>query len=200
MGELMIRTKPSMFQWILFICIGLATSTSLFNAIILNSPMNKTNPDLEKTLTTITNELALRGVTLKRKDIIYRFYTPSRITPKIGVSSVAYFYPSLTGKTIAIDKQNYDKSSEDVREALLLHEIGHSFGVMHDDSWKWFGLGKGATLDFRSKSCAISVMHSSDDMAGCFQSFRSYYYDELVVRIKASETINKLIDTVSRKK
>lgn len=193
-------TKPSLFQWILFICIGLATSTSLFNAIVLNSPINKTNSDLEAIISTITNELSARGITLKRKDIIYRFYTPSRITPKIGLSSVAYFYPSIAGKTIAIDRTNFDKSSQEVREALILHEIGHSFGVMHDDSWKWFGLGKGALITFQSKSCAISVMHSEDDMSGCFWQFRKYYYDELVITIKAAESINKLLDTVSGKR
>lgn len=190
--------KPSWFTIVLFICLLFSTSTSVYQALELTLPKNRTTPELERVISDIQVELRYRGIEFNRKDIIFKFYKVNSFSNKIMSTSVAYFYPAFSGKFIAIDKENFDKATPEVREALILHEIAHSMGVFqHDDSWKWFGMGRGAVLHLQSKSCAISVMHSSDNMAGCFDQFKGYYYDEVVAKIKAAKTINKILDTVT---
>lgn len=80
---------------------------------------------------------------------------------------------------IKIRADYFMKAPMEIREALVLHEYGHYLGVLsHDDRYLPYVL----PIRFPNK-CPTSVMHSYDDMSGCFFLMREYYYKELKNKI-----------------
>lgn len=72
---------------------------------------------------------------------------------------------------IIISTKHFAVSSDEVMEALILHEYAHVLGYNREDSVHY---------SFRAGLCPASVMHPSDDMEGCFYRFRNYYYSEVI--------------------
>lgn len=110
-------------------------------------------------------ELLIRGVSIKKIPILFNEQ------PLIFYKNVVGLAIMTSNPYIRIKKSYFETAPWDVREALILHELAHQYGLNHDDSFSFV------------TGCPISVMHSTDSMKLCFSLLRDYYYTEVVDKI-----------------
>ena len=116
-------------------------------------------------------EMDKRKVYLKYDHISIRFV--ERLQNR---SHIAVAYPFMNQHFIDVLKNYYQNAPAEEQEAIVIHEIGHVFGLNHLD-----------TMEFKfpyEKSCPVSVMHSESRLTGCYFLNRVEYFDELATRIK----------------
>lgn len=152
----------------LIVLLACAISIQMFSFLYKKST-EEHSQELNEYIAIFHEEMDKRNVKLDYSNIDITFQTSLAIP-----SAAALSYSVYHKKYIEVLKKYYVKASKEVKEALVIHELGHSFGLNHLDDYMYF-------LD---RICAVSVMHSSDDMAGCYTRYRSYYFDELAMRIK----------------
>lgn len=154
-----------LINYIIILCLVSIIVISLDS--IIDKP-DKANIQLKKVIETVNYELFKRGINVQNNSVIIGFGNPAL------EGSVGVFYYGFDGKSyIKILRKYFDAAPDEVREALILHEIAHSYGLNHDNSWA-----------IRSyvhiyQSCPKSVMHPSHNMQHCFYNNRKYYYDEV---------------------
>ena len=161
---------------LIVILIALNISIFTFNCIT-NFSIRKTNTELENYVGIFKDEMDQRGLTDLNYDDINVAFSPILYLEH----DVAESYALGKIRYITILKAYFVRASPEVREAVVLHELGHVFGLDHLDSYGYFNDGS---------KCAMSVMHSYDAMRGCFSSHRVYYYTEIANRIKAIDKRN----------
>lgn len=101
-----------------------------------------------------------------------------KVLKKLDVSGVTIILGDLkdnvglyTGCCIFLDYSYIVKSSDEVVEALILHEYGHHLGYLR---------GEIHYDNISPDLCPVSVMHRSSDLEGCFYKNRDYYYNEVI--------------------
>lgn len=151
--------------------------SSLFLALLINViiygtlsiPSSKRIKDgshvrLRSIFNIVETELMSRGVVP-----IYTFLEfDSSMRGSGDVARAAVISPFLG--YIRVEPFKFLQSTEEVNEALILHEYAHVLGYRRD---------KKVHYDLKAGFCPASVMHSFDDMEGCFYRFRNYYYSEV---------------------
>jgi hypothetical protein len=85
-------------------------------------------------------------------------------TTKIGIC----YYSSRGKPVILIDKQDFYSLNEEVKNTLILHELGHC------------ALGRGHTNRFLSDNCPISLMNPIVVNKNCWNTHKEYYINELM--------------------
>lgn len=116
-------------------------------------------------------EMTDRDLKLDFSDIDVKFkpYLGDDIT--LGI---CFNYPNK--KYVRILKKYWIAATPEIKEAILSHELGHAFGLHHNEEMKWFSPD--------NKLCPESIMYPTNIMSGCLNRYRSYYYNELATNIK----------------
>jgi beta-lactamase regulating signal transducer with metallopeptidase domain len=160
------------------VCISVTYTLLLEPLIHKASLIRSDNLEFTTVVSKVENELRMKGLKFESADIY--------LTEMIDIPSavgVTYFIPIEIASTkpwIEIKKSYFMNSSDEVREALILHEYGHYLGASHDSN-----IMKITISPFLSgfDTCPASVMHPSDSMVGCFKNHREYYYLELIDKV-----------------
>lgn len=160
------------------LCVSISYTLFLEPLIRKASLVRENNLKFDTVVSKIENELRMRGVKFEPADI---YLTEMLDLP--SAVGVTYFIPvevSFTKSWIEIKKSYFMNSSDEVQEALVLHEYGHYLGAEHDSTMMRIPISP-----FLSgyDTCPATVMHPSDSLAGCFNSHREYYYTELIQKI-----------------
>ena len=140
---------------------------------------NKTTSELERSITTVIWELNKRDIKLTRKKLIVQFFDQNNTEYRLLRGAVGFTYNGLSQDYILIERTYFKQSTDEVREALLLHEIGHALGLKH--VWGFSNISQDGTI---FSYCPTSVMHPSDPIDNCFYRFRNYYYSQIVDMLK----------------
>lgn len=118
-------------------------------------------PQFELILKKFTNEAALRNINVNLTD--------QKITFEDLNFELAHCYYGIQYiKFIRVDRKAWRKMTQEEKEALLFHELGHCVlgRIEHADS-------------MQSDNCPASLMHRSHTMKNCYFKNRSFYLDEL---------------------
>jgi hypothetical protein len=131
----------------------------------------KPSPKLDEYLAMFHEEMDKRDVHLDYRNISLRF------TNKLSHDNyVAVSYPFVKYRFVDVLRGYFDHAPAEEREAIVVHELGHTFGLKHLDDMQF--------LYPFAKFCPISVMHSYSNLQGCYFSQREQYFNELAFRIK----------------
>lgn len=149
----------------LLLLISVALFLHLFNSL----PTTRSSKELTEYMSIFKYEMESRGVKLDYSDLKLGFSDSIDYPNAVGL-----YVPTPATNYIVILQNYYSKASPEVQEALIAHELGHAFGLEHDDKMAFL---------FPS-NCPYTVMHSSDSMENCFHKYRKYYYDILAEEIK----------------
>lgn len=158
----------------LIVVLACAISIEIFNRLYISFDEEKSQ-EINEYVAIFHEEMDKRGLKdLDFSNIDIALSSRLNLPNAVGLS-----YPSLYSRYIRLKKEYFRRASKEIKEALIAHELGHTFGLLtHTDGFMW------TFPEYRIKFCPISVMHSSDDLSGCFLSHRKYYYDELASQIK----------------
>ena len=137
--------------------------------------------------------------------IVEKRFTDAGIKFKKAKVSLGKIPSGLAGVTIGIpyifvyivlDEDYFYNASNEVREALVLHEYTHYLGVskhtngyMNDIEWIFKKTPLGGFYLWRK--CPISIMHESDEVNTCFYKYKEYYYKDAIKQIV--DTNNQLM-------
>lgn len=154
----------------LAIVLGASFSISYLNLASDRVIGAKESQELNNYIAIFHEEMDSRGVKLEYNHISIRF------VEKTLPGAVAVAYPYFVYYFIDILEENYRTETPEVQEALVMHELGHVFGLNHLDDY---------SIQYPySNLCPESVMHSSDPLRGCYLLHRKEYFDEIANRIK----------------
>lgn len=151
------------------IILATAITAGMFQGLTLMFG-GESSRELDEYVLLFKEEMFRRGVEVDTSNVDIRF---KNYLPMDGAVGVAY-PPVGTKRIVEILKNYYIKAPPEVKESLIAHELGHVYGLQHKDDIIFVDI----------INCPSSVMHSEHNMAGCFNTFRQYYYDELAFRIK----------------
>lgn len=154
----------------LIVLLACAISLQMFGFLYRKATAEHSR-ELDEYIAMFHEEMDKRGVKLDYEgiDITFQSFLMHR-------SAVAVTYFDRKKPYIEVLKSYYQKAPKEIKEAVMVHELGHVFGLSHLDDYMYFVKG--------SRICPVSVMHSSDDLSNCYLNYRSYYFDELAERIK----------------
>ena len=158
----------SLIRIILLVTIAMAIQCC---STVFERVGEKKSPKLNEYLAMFHEEMDKRGI----KNLNYNIVSLRFVDKMPGDKYVAVTYPFGTYKFIDVLRGYYSKAPAEEKEAIVIHEIGHAFGLAHLDEYR--------SIPY-SKFCPVSVMHSSDSMKGCYFKYRSEYLNEMADRIK----------------
>ncbi|MBI1859597.1 MAG: hypothetical protein HYR96_01600 [Deltaproteobacteria bacterium] len=138
-------------------------STLFTAAALLLSACGKLNiGEFASYVSTFEAEAAARGQELHVDNLVIKLDSSLPNTIRAQCQERPFATP-----TIAVNQTIWDKSSDEDKEALLMHELGHC--VLHRDHKKG---------DFPDGT-AISLMRAVSPYGKSYEAHRQYYLDEL---------------------
>ena len=142
------------------------------------SLVQNNNVEFDMVVSKVENELRMRGLQFDSAEV---YLTEMVDFPSaVGITYTIPIEIGFTKSWIEIKKGYFNDSSDEIREALILHEYGHYLGANHDSAMRKF---RQYSYFSGYESCPATVMHPTDSLMGCFNSHRQYYYDDLVKRV-----------------
>lgn len=160
---------------ILVICVHLF---SLYGYLITTKKGTKTLTQVTKT---VEQQLRSRGLKFKNADVYLGTIPKGLAGLTLGIPNI-YVY-------IVLNKEYFENASDEIREALVLHEYTHYLGFRsHVNKYMQKAEFLKQTNELGTfylyRACPSSIMHESDEVSTCFNKYKDFYYKDAVELIK----------------
>jgi hypothetical protein len=157
----MVRRTLSIVALVLALYFNYITYFQHTIAAYKNVKLEQRHPYLKMYTQVVYDELQKRGYKARFVPIVEKDLMPGVIGKYVGLKFKRF-------EAIYINLPRI--GTPEILESTILHELGHAFGLAHDDRMMIDG-------------CPLSVMHSVNSMHICFTRHYEYYYGTFIENV-----------------